>query len=94
MGYVQTERDLIMDLNFELTNYSLIDVLPPPPPPPPPPKITGFNDIPMEVRRVRQKSCTNGKLCRESSKSLRELDLRKKARASDYRNANRFAFYF
>lgn len=51
MGYVQTERDLIMDLTFDLVNYSLTDLPPPTPPPmpPAPPKITGFNDIPMEV---------------------------------------------
>lgn len=49
MGYVQTERDFIIDLTFDLVNYSLTDLPPPTPPPMPPARPTGFNDVPMEV---------------------------------------------
>lgn len=71
MGYVQTERDLIFDLNFDVVNYSAdFDIPPPTPPPLPPVKSTNFDEVPMEVRKELIK-----KVFRSERKLLRELDL-------------------
>lgn len=50
MGYVQTDRDLILD--YQIADFSIFNIpVPTPPPlPPAPVKVTDFDSIPMEVR--------------------------------------------
>lgn len=49
MGYVQTDRELVLD--FQIADFTIFNIpVPTPPPlPTPPVKITDFYSIPMEV---------------------------------------------
>lgn len=76
MGYVQTDRELVLD--FEIADFTIFNIpVPTPPPlPTPPVKITDFDSIPMEVR-VEKLWKMNRKFAIkmiEIKKLLRELD--------------------